>query len=188
MFCFASCSNQKENQLAEKQIVTYYPKNTFRDSVPEEFKDKRLTYMDIYYVHKGEEYPTGEEIDFTELSEPEKEEFIQHTLSSEKNGFLHRNQITIIQPKGKRKLIVSKSKEIGFTEDDGRDASIDSLDELDVLPTCPNCDKNDRECFFKSVEKHFFKHFNKKITKKGVLLKCKLELLMKKLSKRFYRL
>ncbi|WP_155810454.1 hypothetical protein [Polaribacter sp. Hel_I_88] len=163
IFCFTFCKKNKEEKIPEKQLVTYYPKHTFRDSIQEKWKDKRLTYMDIYYVHKGEEYPTGEEIDFTDLAEPEKEEFIAHTLSSQKNGFLHRNQIQIIQPKGERKLIVSKSKEIGFTEDDGRDSSFDSLEKLDVLPTFPSCDKNDKECFLKGVEKHFFKHFNKKI-------------------------
>ena len=165
MFCFTSCSNLKENQSVKKQIVTYYPKNTFTDSIPEAWKDKRLTYMDIYYVHKGEGYPKGEEIDFADLSEQEKDEFIEHTLNSEKQGFLYRNQIKIIKPEGKRKLIVSKSKGIAFNEDDGRDASITSLDDLDVLPTYPKCDKNDKDCFLNGVEKHFFKHFNKKITK-----------------------
>lgn len=154
---FMSCAKNISNEIPEKQRITYYPIDQFKNT-PEEYIDTRETYFDIYY---GDEFPAGKEIDFEDLSDSEKEEFYNYTLDCESLGTLYNNQIKIIKPKGKRKLIVHKRKKIGL-KDDGRDESIYFLNELDVLPTFPDCNLNNRDCFMNGVKKHFFKHFNKK--------------------------
>ncbi|MFY9242898.1 MAG: hypothetical protein WAO74_07720 [Polaribacter sp.] len=155
-FSFLSCNKKGEEKLSEKQQITYYPKEKF-NNVPEEYRDTTKTYMDIYY---GDEYPKGEEIDFDDLSEPEKEEFYKTTLNDEYSGTLYRKEIKIIKPSGKRKLLSYKYKIIGFN--DGSDKSIYFLNEFDVLPTFPGCELNSKQCFIDSVTKHFFKYFNEK--------------------------
>lgn len=153
---FMSCTKMVENEAPVKQVISYYPKRVYPEDLPEKYKDKRLTYMDIYF---SDEFPEGEEIDFEDLSEPEQEEFYQHTLSSESMGTLYGYEIKIIKPKDKRKLIAKKRKAIGL-KNDGRDESISFLSDFDIMPTFPDCDLNNRVCFVNGVKKHFFKHFN----------------------------
>ena len=176
LICFSSCSNKKEQQILEKRVVTYYPVDRFKN-IPEEYRDTTKTYMDLYHVSFGEEMPKGKEIDYSDLSEPEKDEFISHTLMLQKMGFKTQRNIKIIEPKNRRKLIV----QTGFGKmksNDGRDESITDLNVLDVLPTFPGCNENDGKCFMDGVQNVFFKYYDKKIENKLGLPKGQLTMIL----------
>ncbi len=176
LLCFTACSNNKEPQIPKKQVITYYPLDRYKN-IPEEYKDTTKTYMDLYHVSFGEKIPQGIEIDYNNLSEPEKDEFIEHTLMLQKMGFKSQRNLKIIEPKNKRKLIVEISAgKMNFN--DGRDDSIENLDLLDVLPTFPSCNKNDKECFTSGVRKVFYKYFDKKLSKKICLPKGQLTMIL----------
>ena len=176
VLCFTACSNNKETQIPKKQVITYYPIERYKD-IPKEYKDTTKTYMDLYHVSFGEKMPKGKEIDYSALSEPEKDEFIAHTLMLQKMGFKAQRNIKIIEPKNRRKLIVQTS--FGkMKSNDGRDESITDLNVLDVLPTFPGCNENDGKCFIDGVKNVFFKYYDKKIEKKLGLPKGQLTMIL----------
>lgn len=159
MISFFNCTKQKENQIPEKKMITYYPTDFYKN-IPKQYINTAKTYMDIY---TGKNTPEGEQISFKDLYDWEKEEFIDYTTMKQKSGSLGFSQIKIISQKGKRKLIAGIYH--NYTKNDGRDNSVDFSSDLDLFPTFPGCGRNDEDCFKTSVKNHFFEYFNWNIFK-----------------------
>ncbi|TXD53292.1 MULTISPECIES: M56 family metallopeptidase [unclassified Polaribacter] len=168
MLIYSSCSENSAGDIVEskKELQTRYFE--MKEGI-ETSKGEKETYLDSYF---GIGKPEGVEVAYSGLTLNEKSEYdevMDKIQKSVKSKFSDMYTHKIFKGKNNRKVLAtiidfSKMKRDDDTEivTETKEASFMTIDKA---PTFPGCESGDKDCFSKSVQKHFSRNFDADLPK-----------------------
>jgi len=158
MLFYTSCSEEGDKiSTPTKQAQTmYFNKN----GKVEKTIGKEETYLDVYLgIGKGYEIPKGKELTVDDLSEGEKNEYLEFKESAESGDKFVLN-VRIFEYKKGRKVVVMLPFSEFIRDETAIETEEMSFLKIDKAPTFPGCESGDKDCFSKMIQKHFAKNFD----------------------------
>lgn len=163
MLFYTSCSEEGDKiSTPRKQAQTmYFNKN----GKVEKTIGKEETYLDVYLgIGKGYEIPKGKELTVDDLSEGEKNEYLEFKESAESGDKFVLN-VRIFEYKKGRKVVVMLPFSEFISDETAIETEEMSFLKIDKAPTFPGCESGDKDCFSKNIQKHFAKNFDADLPK-----------------------
>ena len=155
MVLYTACSNEeaKLKSISSKQPVTVY-RTVDGKTLPTSSSGYQSKYLDL---HLGTETPTTKELTINDLTDEEREEFLEL-----KEGFESKKSplcIKVYEGFNNRKMVVFDVVKLDVKED-GEYAPFATLDKH---PTFPGCEDGNKKCFSQSMTKFIQENFDGKL-------------------------
>ncbi|MHB0754661.1 M56 family metallopeptidase [Polaribacter sp. M15] len=170
MLFYTSCADENanisENKISVKQKQIRYTK--LADGKIKIRKSEKTSYLDIFI---GTTPPDWNEITFGDLTfeEAEEYEFQINKINNSDSRLARLTTLKLYRHKNGRKVIASiidMEKLRNEVEKEVIETEEVSFMTIDQGPTFPGCEDGDKDCFSKSIQKHFAKNFDADLPKK----------------------